>query len=68
MEVYFGVVSDLLVVVGEKVGKLSQVNLGSWLAGKIVEPAPPAFEFLFTSLRIVLRGAASGALNEGGRP
>lgn len=65
---YLGVVGDLLVVIGEKVSKLSQVNLGSRLAGEIVESAPPALEFLVAGLGIVLRGAASGALDEGGRP
>jgi hypothetical protein len=56
----------LLVVVSEEVGKLGQVDLGSGLAGEIVESAPPILEFLVVGLRVVLGGAASGTLNEGG--
>lgn len=51
---YFCGVGDLPIVVGEEIGKLSKVNLGSRFAGQIIEPTPPALEFLITGFRIVL--------------
>lgn len=51
---YFSCVLCGAVIEGEEVSKLSQIDLGCWLARKRVESTPPAFEFFLVSFRTIL--------------
>ena len=63
-----GAVGDLAVVVGEQIGQLGEVDLGSGFVGEAVESAPPVLELLLLDFGAVLGGSSSGFGQQGGRP